>query len=83
MMWYIAIVYIQSYYRLGIALQGLERHEDAMVAFAEGIAIDPKSGPLLSGLTQTMLISPLKGVYFLTHYYLLRNSRCLYLCVRE
>ena len=51
----------QSYYRLGVALQGLERYEDAMVAFAEGLAIDPKSGPLLSGATQTMLLSPLKG----------------------
>lgn len=51
----------QSYYRLGVALQGLERHEEAMVAFAEGLAIDSKSAPLLSGLTQTMLMSPLKG----------------------
>ena len=52
----------QSYYRLGVALQGLGRYEDAMVAFAEGLAIDPKSGPLLSGAVQTMLLSPLKGV---------------------
>lgn len=34
-----------------------------MVAFAEGLAIDPKSAPLLSGVTQTMLLSPLKGTY--------------------
>ena len=53
---------LQSYYRLGVALQGLERFEDAMVSFAEGLAIDPKSGPLLSGVTQTMLQSPLKGM---------------------
>ena len=52
---------LQSYYRLGVAQQGLERYEDAMVSFAEGLAIDAKSAPLLSGLTQTMLLSPLKG----------------------
>lgn len=44
-----------------MALQGLERHEEAMVAFAEGLAIDPKSAPHLDGLTQTMLVSPFKG----------------------
>lgn len=52
---------MQSYYRLGVALQGLERYEDAMVAFAEGLAIDSKLTPLLSGVTQTMLLSPHKG----------------------
>jgi len=50
---------------LAKALQGLERHEEAMVAFAEGLAIDSKSGPLLSGLTQTMLMSPHKGEHSL------------------
>ena len=51
----------QSYYRLGVALQGLERYEEAMIAFAEGMASDPKQAPMLHGLIETMLRSPLRG----------------------
>ena len=51
----------QAYYRLGVALQGLERYEEAMVAFAEGLAADPKQAQMLSGLTETVLKSPLRG----------------------
>lgn len=77
---------MQSYYRLGVALQGLERHEDAMVAFAEGLAIDSKSAPLLNGLTQTMLSSPLKGkAQYSTSLppvlYVYGNGPCMLLCV--
>ena len=44
-----------------MALQGLERYEEAMVAFAEGLAADPKQAQMLSGLTETVLKSPLRG----------------------
>ena len=51
----------QAYYRLGVALQGLDRYEEAMIAFAGGIAADPKQASMLNGLIETMLKSPLKG----------------------
>ncbi len=52
----------QSYYRLGVSYQGLERHEEAMVAFAEGLVTDPKQASMLHGMTESMLKSRYKGV---------------------
>ena len=51
----------QAYYRLGVAQLGLGQFEDAIVAFAEGLAADPKQAPMLNGLTETMLKSPFRG----------------------
>ncbi len=55
---------LQSYYRLGVAYQGLERHEEAMVAFAEGLVTDPKQAPMLHGMTESMLKSRYKGTLY-------------------
>ena len=52
---------LQAYYRLGVALQGLERHEEAMIVFAEGLSADPKQAPMLHGLIETMIKSPYRG----------------------
>ena len=54
-------LFLQAYYRRGVALQGLERHEEAMIVFAEGLAADPKQAPMLHGLIETMIKSPYRG----------------------
>ena len=46
---------------MGVALLGLGQFEEAIVAFAEGLAADPKQAPMLNGLTETMLKSPFRG----------------------
>lgn len=51
----------QAFYRRGVALQGLERHEEAMIVFAEGLSADPKQAPMLHGLVETMIKSPYRG----------------------
>ena len=52
---------LQAFYRRGVALQGLERHEEAMIVFAEGLSADPKQAPMLHGLVETMIKSPYRG----------------------
>lgn len=52
----------QGYYRLGVAYQGLDQHEDAMAAYAEGLVSDPKQGSMLHGLIEAMIRSPYRGV---------------------
>ena len=44
-----------------MAYQGLGHHDDAVIAFAEGLAADPKQTSVLGGLIDAMLKSPLKG----------------------
>lgn len=56
----------QAYYRLGIALQGLERYEEAMITFAEGLAADPEQVQMLNGLIATVLKSSLRGECIIT-----------------
>ncbi|CAL8082559.1 unnamed protein product [Orchesella dallaii] len=51
----------KAYYRQGVALQCLGKHADALAAFSAGLAEDPKSGQLLSGLMEAATKSPLKG----------------------
>lgn len=51
----------KAYHRLGVAYQGLGHHDDAVIAFAEGLAADPKQTSVLGGLIDAMLKSPLKG----------------------
>lgn len=51
----------QGFYRLGAALAGLERHTEALVAFARGLASDSKQVALLDALIETMLKSSFKG----------------------
>ena len=46
---------------MGVAYQGLGQHENALIAFAEGLAADPKQSSALVGLVDAMLKSPLKG----------------------
>ena len=58
----------QGHYRLGAALVGLEKYEDAFVSFAQGLAADPKQISLLDALVEAMLKSSYKGV-------------CVYVCV--
>ena len=52
---------MQGFYRLGIALQGMDDYEEAMVAFSQGLATNPKEGTMLTALVETMLKSSLKG----------------------
>jgi len=54
-------VYFQAYIREGTALQQIGQHADALAAFASGLAQDTSNTTLLSGLTECVLKSPLKG----------------------
>ena len=54
-------MFIKAYYRQGVALQCLGRHGDALAVFSSGLAQDPKSSQLLSGLLEASLKSPLRG----------------------
>ena len=45
-----------------MALQCLGKHGEAVAAFANGLAQDPKSPQLLEGLVEATLKSPLKGM---------------------
>jgi len=54
-------LHFQAYYRQGVALQCLAKHGEAIAAFANGLAQDPKSPQLLEGLVEATLKSPLKG----------------------
>jgi len=56
--------FLQAYYRQGVALQCLGKHGEAVAAFANGLAQDPKSPQLLEGLVEATMKSPLKGKYF-------------------
>ena len=47
-------------YRQGVAFQCLARHTDALAAFANGLAHDPKSPQLLDGLVEAAMKSPLR-----------------------
>ena len=51
----------QAYYRQGVALQCMGRHGEALAAFSQGLAQDPKSMQLLSGLVEAAMKSPLRG----------------------
>ncbi|XP_051906466.1 tetratricopeptide repeat protein 28 [Hippocampus zosterae] len=50
----------QAYFRQAVALQHLGRHEDALAAFASGVAQDPKSLQLMSGMVEAAMKSPLR-----------------------
>ena len=53
---------LQGCYRLGAAYEGLNQHEDAMVAYAEGIlAAGSKQESMLHGLTEAVMRSPYRG----------------------
>ena len=54
-------LFLQGYYREGVALQCLGRHAEALAAFSSGLAQDPKSLQLLAGLVEAAMKSPLKG----------------------
>lgn len=47
-------------FRQGVALQCLGRHGDALAAFSQGLAQDPRSQQLLSGLVEASIKSPLR-----------------------
>ncbi|XP_061657378.1 tetratricopeptide repeat protein 28 isoform X3 [Syngnathoides biaculeatus] len=49
----------QAYFRQAVALQHLGRHGDALAAFASGVAQDPKSLQLLTGMLEAAMKSPL------------------------
>ena len=51
----------KAYYRQGAALQCLGRHGDALAAFSSGLARDPKSAQLLSGIIECSVKSPLRS----------------------
>ncbi|XP_043222713.1 tetratricopeptide repeat protein 28-like isoform X3 [Amphibalanus amphitrite] len=51
----------QAYYRQGVALQCMGRHGEALAAFSQGLAQDPKSMQLLSGLVEAAMKSPLRA----------------------
>ena len=53
-----------------MAYQGLGQYDDALIAFSEGLAVDPKQSSSLVGLIDAMLKSPLKG-----------NGMCVFMCV--
>ncbi|XP_072520589.1 tetratricopeptide repeat protein 28-like [Salminus brasiliensis] len=50
----------KAYFRQGVALQYLGRHADALAAFASGLAQDPKSLQLLTGMVEAAMKSPLR-----------------------
>nr|XP_057912618.1 tetratricopeptide repeat protein 28 [Doryrhamphus excisus] len=50
----------KAYFRQAVALQYLGRHGDALAAFASGLAQDPKSLQLLSGMVEAAMKSPLR-----------------------
>lgn len=52
------LIYINN---LGVALQCLGRHDQALGAFSEGLAREPNSERLLSGLIEACEKSPLAG----------------------
>lgn len=54
-------LFLQAYFRQGVALQYLGRHADALAAFASGLAQDPKSLQLLVGMVEAAMKSPLRG----------------------
>ena len=68
--YYIKSLIFQAYYRQGVALQCLAKHGEAIAAFANGLAQDPKSPQLLEGLVEATLKSPLKGKPELNYNYL-------------
>ena len=51
---YYCTVYMQNFCLLGIALQGMDDHEEAMVAFSQGLATNPKENAMLTALVETM-----------------------------
>ena len=59
----IRVHWLQGLYRLGVAFQGLEEYEAAMVSYADGLVADPKQGSMLHGLIEVMLKSPHRGMY--------------------
>ena len=56
-------VCLQAYYREGLALQALGKDADALASLASGLAQDPKSPQLLSGFTEAVRNSFLKGTF--------------------
>lgn len=74
------LIFLQAYFRQGVALQYLGRHADALAAFASGLAQDPKSLQLLVGMVEAAMKSPLRGTFgeflFLCSVYLLSLSAC-------
>ena len=40
----------------------MDDHEEAMVAFSQGLATDPKESAMLTALVETMLKSSLRGI---------------------
>ena len=53
-----------------MAYQGLEQHEDAMAAYADGLVADPKQGSMLHGLIEAMIRSPYSGECYSTPWLL-------------
>uniref|UniRef100_A0A8D8SR68 Tetratricopeptide repeat protein 28 n=1 Tax=Cacopsylla melanoneura TaxID=428564 RepID=A0A8D8SR68_9HEMI len=51
----------KAYYRQGVALQCLGKYAEALAAFSCGLAVDPKSNQLLSGLIEASMKSPLRS----------------------
>ena len=60
----------KAYYRQGVALQCLARHAEALGAFANGLAQDPKSPQLLDGLVEAAMKSPLRPTLEPTYRYI-------------
>ena len=55
------ILFLQAYYREGVALQALGKDAEALASLASGLAADPKSTQLLTAMVETAIRSPLKG----------------------
>ena len=47
----------------------MDDHEEAMVAFSQGLATNPKESAMLTALVETMLKSSLKGMFLQDMYY--------------
>ena len=50
----------KAYFRQGVALQCLGRYAEALAAFSSGLAQDPNSKQLLSGLVEASVKSPMR-----------------------
>ena len=47
----------------------MDDHEEAMVAFSQGLVTNPKESAMLTALVETMLKSSLKGMFLRDMYY--------------
>ena len=56
-----AVLYLQGYFRKGLALQKLQDFDGSVVSLAQGLAYETQSRQILSSIVETVLLSSLRG----------------------